>query len=273
MFGAKEALERRAVVAPRRGGAGLALRCRCFSPSAGRKGRRSRGAAHGPSGRKHLSNADAAKWQRLSHEIRTPLNAILGNVELLLDGTAGPLAPDARVRLGEVQTAGRELLKCVQTLLLWSELKGTGMRPDAAPIDLIELVRETVPKTRRLEVRPHGARLIVPGDHVWLRIMVETVAAMSAAPDAPLTVTLDASATRRTLEFACPDFSPDEVAPLQIALIDAIVDLHGGCLSSSERCLTVCWSGAAAGAGGEPARSPGAAWTNGAVLDRSSPRD
>src|SRR5918994_5242073 len=52
-------------------------------------------------------------WRQLSHELRTPLNAILGNTELLLDGSSGPLSAQARACLGEVQTAGRQLLRQV----------------------------------------------------------------------------------------------------------------------------------------------------------------
>jgi His Kinase A (phospho-acceptor) domain len=57
-------------------------------------------------------------WRQLSHELRTPLNAILGNIELLLDGSAGPLSAQARACLGEIQLAGRDLLRQVQILLV-----------------------------------------------------------------------------------------------------------------------------------------------------------
>ena len=53
----------------------------------------------------------------LSHELRTPLNAILGNLGLLLDGSAGPLSSEARACLGDIQRGARQLLDRVQCLL------------------------------------------------------------------------------------------------------------------------------------------------------------
>ncbi len=51
----------------------------------------------------------AAAWLNLSHELRTPANAILGNVELLLSGSAGPLSSEMRSSLGEIQRAALDL--------------------------------------------------------------------------------------------------------------------------------------------------------------------
>ncbi|MGI9416555.1 MAG: histidine kinase dimerization/phospho-acceptor domain-containing protein [Geminicoccaceae bacterium] len=41
----------------------------------------------------------------LSHEMRTPANVILGQVELLLTGSAGPLTSEMRASLGDIQRA------------------------------------------------------------------------------------------------------------------------------------------------------------------------
>ncbi|MDH3663374.1 MAG: hypothetical protein OEU92_25725 [Alphaproteobacteria bacterium] len=46
-----------------------------------------------------------AAWLNLSHELRTPANAILGHVELLLSGSAGPLSSEMRSSLGDIQRA------------------------------------------------------------------------------------------------------------------------------------------------------------------------
>lgn len=45
----------------------------------------------------------------LSHEMRTPANAILGQVELLLTGSAGPLTSEMRTSLGDIQRAALNL--------------------------------------------------------------------------------------------------------------------------------------------------------------------
>ncbi|MEM8947950.1 MAG: histidine kinase dimerization/phospho-acceptor domain-containing protein [Pseudomonadota bacterium] len=50
-----------------------------------------------------------AAWLNLSHELRTPANAILGHLELLLNGSAGPLSSEMRGTLGEIQRAALTL--------------------------------------------------------------------------------------------------------------------------------------------------------------------
>ena len=50
-----------------------------------------------------------AAWLNLSHELRTPTHAILGHVELLLSGSAGPLSSDMRAGLGDIQRAAATL--------------------------------------------------------------------------------------------------------------------------------------------------------------------
>lgn len=50
-----------------------------------------------------------AAWLNLSHELRTPAHAILGHVELLLSGSAGPLSREMRAGLGDIQRAAATL--------------------------------------------------------------------------------------------------------------------------------------------------------------------
>ena len=112
--------------------------------------------------RAHAAGADGAAidWRELSHELRTPLNAILGNAELLLDGSTGPLSAQARACLGEIQVAGRRLLRQVQLLLAWSELGASRPRPAACPVDVIALAREALADARPdvVHIEPHDAR-------------------------------------------------------------------------------------------------------------------
>lgn len=177
---------------------------------------------------------------RLSHELRTPLNAILGNVELLLDGTTGPLSPDARACVGEIQAAGHQLLRQVRTLLLWSEAKASKAPPSGVPLDLIGLVRQIVAGEiqRPLQVQPKGASLVVWGDPAWLTTMMVQVVELGAAAPA---ITLEARPDHAALGFAWPGFCSDQAEPLQIALIEAIADLHGGSVGLTTDGLCLYW--------------------------------
>jgi signal transduction histidine kinase len=121
-------------------------------------------------------------WRQLSHELRTPLNAILGNTELLLDGSSGPLSAQARACLGEVQTAGRQLLRQVQLLLAWSELCLGRPTPDECPFDLITLVRDALAEhSGSAQVEPRDARLVISGDRSSLPMLVAEILALNGA--------------------------------------------------------------------------------------------
>ena len=181
-----------------------------------------------PQGEADPANRSALDWRQLSHELRTPLNAILGNAELLLDGSTGPLSAHARASLGEIQSAGRQLLRQVQLLLAWSEL-GAG-RPQMAEcqVDLIALIRAALSEASAEAVRiePHDAQLLVRGDRFWLRMLVAEITALNGAPCPAPRVALDIGAGRTALRFAWPGFCAAQTGELQMALIDAIARLH-----------------------------------------------
>jgi GAF domain-containing protein len=61
----------------------------------------------------HKSNFLAS----MSHELRTPLNAILGFNEMILDEIYGPVAPDVRSPLEEMQASGKHLLRLINNVL------------------------------------------------------------------------------------------------------------------------------------------------------------
>ena len=58
-----------------------------------------------------------AAWLNLSHELRTPANAILGHVELLLSGAAGPLSQEVRASLGDIQQAASSLTGTISEMV------------------------------------------------------------------------------------------------------------------------------------------------------------
>ena len=182
-------------------------------------------------------------WRQLSHELRTPLNAILGNAELLLDGSAGPLSAQARASVGEVQIAGRQLLRQVQLLLAWSELSARRPQLSHCRIDLIALIRETstTERPKPSPVQPQDASLLIHGDPFWLQMLIAEIIALGGAPRAVPIVTLESDADHRALGFAWSDLGAARTAPLQIALIDAIARLQGAAMTLNSDGLTLHW--------------------------------
>lgn len=67
------------------------------------------------------SQQHAAAWLNLSHELRTPTHAILGQVELILSGSAGPLSSEMRVSLGDIQHAAIQLSAQISDVIKHAE--------------------------------------------------------------------------------------------------------------------------------------------------------
>ena len=186
-------------------------------------------------------------WQRFGPELRTPLYAILGNVELLLDGTAGPLSAEARKCLGEVQSASRQLSRHVQTLLLWSELRARDAHREDASLDLIALLREMRATARgaALAIEPPDACLVVHGDRFWLRtLMAEILALGGTSAGAAPAIRLESRADGKTLDFAWRHSSAGEAGSLQVALIEAIAQVQGAVAAVTSNGLCVYWPAA-----------------------------
>ena len=190
---------------------------------------------------------------RLSHELRTPLNAILGNTELLLDGSAGPLSNEARACLGDIQAAGHRMLRAVQLLLDLCHARTRPPIADDGPLDLIGLLRAAQAAASRsgpgqaVHVLPASGRCLLRGDARWLRALATALVELHLTDrrgDDPLLVAVGqcpAPATTAAVRLWWRDFDPDQVAALPIALIDAILDLHGGRVALTAHGLQLDW--------------------------------
>jgi His Kinase A (phospho-acceptor) domain len=188
-------------------------------------------------------NCAPIDWRQLSHELRTPLNAVLGNTELLLDGSCGPLSAQARGCIGEVQTAGRDLLKQVRLLLAWSELCVGRPVLTECPVDMVALVREALTSEGRGAVRlePQDARLVLLGDRSRLRMLVAEIIGLFGPPVAAPAVSATNRAGRSALRFAWSGFCAARTGALQLALIEALACLHGAELVLRPDGLSLCW--------------------------------
>lgn len=195
-----------------------------------------------------------SRGDRLSHELRTPIHAILGNVELLLDGTAGPLSGDARACIGEIQAAGNDLLRQTRVLLPWSEVERRARHASFLRFDLLDLLRQVSAQEfgRDIQVRPDNASLVVRGDQAWLKTLLIQVVELGSdgcAPAmAPLPVaTLETQSHLAALRFVWSTFSPDQVSGAKLALIEAVCDLHGMLSGWISGGLCLYWPSAFAG--------------------------
>jgi len=76
----------------------------------------------------------------VSHELRTPLTSILGNVELLADGDAGPLSvPQARL-VAAIERNARRLLSLIEDLLMLSRIEAGTVKINARPVPVRAIV-------------------------------------------------------------------------------------------------------------------------------------
>ena len=69
----------------------------------------------------------------VTHELRTPVTSMLGYLELLDDGDAGPLNPDQQRMLEAIGRNSRRLLSRIEDLLTVSGVEAGAMRLQAAP--------------------------------------------------------------------------------------------------------------------------------------------
>ena len=72
----------------------------------------------------------------ISHELRTPLNSIIGFTGILLQGLAGPLAPEQEKQLGMVRGSARHLLALINDVLDISKIEADQLDLHLEAVDL-----------------------------------------------------------------------------------------------------------------------------------------
>jgi signal transduction histidine kinase len=83
----------------------------------------------------------------VSHELRTPLTSIVGYVEMLQDGDAGPLSGPQDRMLTVVDRNSQRLLALIEDLLTLSRIESGTFRLERAPVvvaDVVERAREAI---------------------------------------------------------------------------------------------------------------------------------
>jgi PAS domain S-box-containing protein len=95
---------------------------------------------------------------RMSHELRTPLNAVLGFTQLLQIEARQSRHADQLAKLDHVRDAGDHLLSLINDVLDLSGLEAGEVRLALRPVDLGELVRQSLPLLHALAAQ-HGVTL------------------------------------------------------------------------------------------------------------------
>ncbi|WP_435748029.1 ATP-binding protein [Nocardioides sp. SYSU DS0663] len=126
-----------------------------------------------------VDRAKDAFVSSVSHELRTPITSILGYLELLADGSYGPLSPEQARAVGRVSDNSDRLLGLIDELLTLSRLSEEGLALAARELDLREVVQEGYDVVAPAwSTRPFEVSLDLPGRPVPLvgdRDMLERV--------------------------------------------------------------------------------------------------
>jgi signal transduction histidine kinase len=77
----------------------------------------------------------------VSHELRTPLNVIIGYVEMLLDGAAGPLIGEQRNLVDRVDARSRELLELIEATLQVGRFEARSGTVELTPVAWEDLLQ------------------------------------------------------------------------------------------------------------------------------------
>jgi two-component system sensor histidine kinase BarA len=78
----------------------------------------------------------------ISHELRTPLTSVIGYSEMLLDGLAGPLAPEQREYVATIMEKGDHLLQMITSILDVSKIESGQLKLTLSEVNLAEVVEE-----------------------------------------------------------------------------------------------------------------------------------
>ncbi len=122
-----------------------------------------------------LDRAKSSFLATMSHELRTPLTSVIGYSEMLLEGLAGPLAPDQRDYVGTILGKADQLLQLITAVLDVSTLETGKVAIEDSPVMLDELVESVVAsfapqaQKRGVAITVSPAPLVVRGDRRKIR--------------------------------------------------------------------------------------------------------
>jgi signal transduction histidine kinase len=123
----------------------------------------------------------------VSHELRTPLNVILGFLDLIREGTCGPLAPEGTEALTTIHRHALILLHLINDFLDMSKLQAGAMQLACEPVSVSMIVDEfrdalpillgDTPVNVRWEIAPDAQ---VVADSSKVRVIVQNLISNAA---------------------------------------------------------------------------------------------
>jgi PAS domain S-box-containing protein len=116
----------------------------------------------------------------ISHDLRTPLTSIVGYTEFLEDGIGGPITPQQREFVVQIEKSAKRLEHLVDNLLDFARLEAGTLKLKPAPADLGAHIREVL---ESLRPQAQQAELTLAAE----------------LPEDPLVVTMDAQRIERVL--------------------------------------------------------------------------
>jgi signal transduction histidine kinase len=131
-----------------------------------------------------VREAERAKDEFLalvSHELRTPLTSVIGYLELLLDGEAGPLVGDQRRFTEVAERNARRLLRLVGDLLVVAQAEAGRLGLATGPVDLEALALERIEAARPaaeaagVALAARGEPVLVDGDRGRLGQVIDNL--------------------------------------------------------------------------------------------------
>ncbi|GID92710.1 ATP-binding protein [Amorphoplanes digitatis] len=162
---------------------------------------------------RQLARSKSEYLALVGHELRTPLTSIAAYTELLRDADAEGLVKDGPRLLEVIDRNATQLRHIINELLELSALDTGHASVQLSPVDLAQIVRESVERTREAVaeepvtiVDDLPERLVLPGDRERLRQVVDNLLsnAVKYSPDGgEIGVTLHS--VGRTAELAVTD--------------------------------------------------------------------
>jgi signal transduction histidine kinase len=140
----------------------------------------------------------------VSHDLRTPLTSIVGNTEMLLDGSAGDLTARQRRLVGAIERNANRLDVLIGDLLLLSRIESGTLRMNARPVAITDIIDGTlealaanITSDIQLDVHRPDERVLVDSDPAQLERVTTNLlsnALKFTPPGGRVTVTVTADA-------------------------------------------------------------------------------